>query len=194
MFYTVYQVTNKLNGKIYIGKHQTNNPSDGYYGSGKFIQASIKKYGKENFEKEVLYIFETEAEMNAKEKELITEEFVSRSDTYNAGIGGEGGPHFKGKNHGSYMKEANNKEEHKRNISLSLKKKYANSEHPSKGKNISEEHKQKIKKSRLGKTHSAETLAKIKEARKKQVFNEETRRKMAESAKNRKKKNSGPVD
>lgn len=194
MLYTIYKVTNKLNGKIYIGKHQTPNPNDGYYGSGKLIQASIKKHGKQNFEKEVLYIFETEAEMNAKEKELITEEFVSRSDTYNVGIGGEGGPHFKGKKHGSYMKEANNKEEHKLNISLGLKKRYSVSEHHSKGKNLSEDQKEKIRNSRLGTKHSIEAISKIKEARKKQVFSEETRRKMAESAKNREKKNSGPVD
>ena len=99
MLYTIYKVTNKINGKIYIGKHQTENPNDGYFGSGKFIKSAIRKYGKENFIKEVLFIFETELEMNEKEKELITEEFVSRKDTYNAGVGGEGGPHFKGKTH-----------------------------------------------------------------------------------------------
>jgi hypothetical protein len=99
MFYTIYKITNTTNGKIYIGKHQTDNPNDGYMGSGKYIKAAIKKHGKENFTKEVLHVFETEAEMNIKEKELITEEFVSRNDTYNAGVGGEGGPHFKGKRH-----------------------------------------------------------------------------------------------
>ena len=99
MFYTIYKITNNTNGKIYIGKHQTDDPNDGYMGSGKFIKAAIKKHGKENFTKEVLHVFETEAEMNVKEKELITEEFVSRNDTYNAGVGGEGGPHFKGKKH-----------------------------------------------------------------------------------------------
>lgn len=99
MKYTIYQITNTINNKIYIGKHQTHNPEDNYFGSGKAIVNAIKKHGKESFTKEVLYIFDNEDEMNNKEKELITEEFVNRSDTYNLGVGGEGGPHFKGKKH-----------------------------------------------------------------------------------------------
>jgi len=99
MYYTIYKTTNNINNKFYIGKHQTTNPYDNYYGSGKKLELAIKKYGKENFTKEVLFIFDNEVEMNLKEKELITEEFVNRKDTYNVGIGGEGGPHFKGKKH-----------------------------------------------------------------------------------------------
>ena len=40
MFYTIYKITNKINGKIYIGKHQTKDPYDLYYGSGKAILAT----------------------------------------------------------------------------------------------------------------------------------------------------------
>lgn len=99
MRYTIYKITNKLNGKFYIGKHQTNNPNDGYMGSGKAILNAIKLHGKENFIKEVLFDFDTEYEMNSKEKEIITEEFVNNPMTYNLGVGGEGGPHFKNKKH-----------------------------------------------------------------------------------------------
>ena len=99
MKYTIYQITNTLNGKIYIGKHQTENINDGYFGSGTALRDAIKKYGKQHFSKEVLFVFDNEAEMNQKERELITEEFVQRQDTYNLGVGGEGGPHFKGKTH-----------------------------------------------------------------------------------------------
>lgn len=198
MLYTIYQITNKLNGKIYIGKHQTENPDDEYYGSGKFIKAAIKKYGKENFIKEVLFVFDTETEMNRKEKELITEEFVSRSNTYNAGIGGEGGPHFKGKTHSPELKEMFRTEEFRSKVSEGVRKYYEEGGKPWNkglaGSAVTDEVKEKISNARKGKTHSAETLAKIKEARKKQVFSEETRRKMAESAKNRNKKNTGPVD
>jgi len=97
--YTIYKTTNLVNGKIYIGKHQTNNPDDSYYGSGSAIKRAIKKYGKENFKKDILYNFDTVGEMDRKEKELIDESFINRKDTYNRGVGGEGGPHFKGKTH-----------------------------------------------------------------------------------------------
>ena len=48
MFYTIYKVTNKLNSKYYIGKHQTLDLDDGYMGSGKLIRYAVKKYGKDN--------------------------------------------------------------------------------------------------------------------------------------------------
>lgn len=99
MKYTIYKITNILNNKFYIGKHQTMDENDSYYGSGKAIKEAILKYGKENFIKEVLFTFDNEVEMNLKEKELITEEFVNRKDTYNIGVGGEGGAHFKNKTH-----------------------------------------------------------------------------------------------
>lgn len=99
MYYTIYKITNNLNGKIYIGKHQTNDINDDYMGSGKAIKNAIRKYGKNSFYKEILFIYDNEVEMNLKEKELITEEFIQKGNTYNTGVGGEGGPHFKGKTH-----------------------------------------------------------------------------------------------
>lgn len=93
MFFYVYQITNLVNGKIYVGKHKSDrHPNDnGYYGSGKLILAAIKKYGIENFKKEVVYYCSSSEEMASKEAEIVTEEFVKRKDTYNMHKGGLGG-------------------------------------------------------------------------------------------------------
>jgi hypothetical protein len=91
MHYTIYKITNIINGKIYIGKHQTKDLNDDYMGSGKRLKISIEKYGIENFKKEILFQFDNEDEMNAKEAELVTEDFVKEDSNYNLCPGGRGG-------------------------------------------------------------------------------------------------------
>lgn len=60
-------------------------------GSGKILKGSIAKHGIENFKKETLFQFDNESDMNAKEAELVAEEFCLREDTYNICVGGQGG-------------------------------------------------------------------------------------------------------
>jgi group I intron endonuclease len=91
MYYTIYQTINLVNGKRYIGMHQTDNLDDDYLGSGIRLQNAIMHYGRENFKKELLFVFETLEEMVAKERELVTEEVVNSSQYYNMMIGGKGG-------------------------------------------------------------------------------------------------------
>jgi hypothetical protein len=91
LYYTIYKITNVINQKIYIGKHQTININDSYMGSGKILRFAIDKYGITNFTKEILHIFDNEAEMNQKEAELVTAEFVLRETNYNLCVGGQGG-------------------------------------------------------------------------------------------------------
>lgn len=86
--YVIYKITNLLNGMIYIGQHATTNPNDGYMGSGKYITRAIEKYGVENFKKEILFECPSQEELNAKEREIVNEEFVKRTDTYNLVLGG----------------------------------------------------------------------------------------------------------
>ncbi|QIG65987.1 putative endonuclease [Ochrobactrum phage vB_OspM_OC] len=91
MYYTIYKTTCLINSKIYIGAHKTNDLEDGYLGSGKWLKRAILKYGLENFTKEILFIFDNEQEMYAKEAELVNEYFVKETTNYNIRIGGFGG-------------------------------------------------------------------------------------------------------
>jgi len=91
MFYLIYETTNNINGKKYIGKHITSNINDEYLGSGIYLKKSIKKYGKENFSKKILYTFDNENDMLDKERELVNEELIENENYYNISLGGQGG-------------------------------------------------------------------------------------------------------
>ena len=89
--FLIYKITNLINDKIYIGQHVTTNIDDGYMGSGDHIKNAIKKYGIENFKKEIIAECSSFEEMNELEKELVNHEFVQNPNTYNHSIGGSYG-------------------------------------------------------------------------------------------------------
>lgn len=152
MYYIIYKTINLINLKFYIGMHRTENLDDKYLGSGEAICNAIKKYGKENFKREILYFYETEEEMINKEKEILSLKFIKENKKlcYNIATGGFGGD--------SITNHPNRKE---------IIKKISESH---KGHVVSEETKEKMSKSSKGKqswikgkTHSEETRKKLSE-------------------------------
>jgi len=86
----VYKTTNLINGKVYVGKSTRDNGK--YLGSGVLFQQAVKKYGRNNFKKEVLQRCLSESELNVAEKYWIkTLNSTIRSVGYNVGVGGQGG-------------------------------------------------------------------------------------------------------
>lgn len=90
-YYTVYLVTNLVNGKFYIGKHVTKDPLDDYLGSGRLLLRAIAKYGRQSFTKKVLFIGSDEHKMNLAEKIFVV---IDSEVSYNLKRGGEGGFDF----------------------------------------------------------------------------------------------------
>ena len=91
--YLVYKITNLVNGKYYIGQHQTKNPYDDYMGSGLMLENAKAKYGIDNFVKTILFDFDNKIEMNQKELELMPEISCNCYNPmcYNLSPGGYGG-------------------------------------------------------------------------------------------------------
>jgi hypothetical protein len=86
----LYKIENKLNGKIYIGIHSTENINDGYMGSGVLVLQAIEKYGEDNFLKTILEYCDSRETLVELEKKVVDNEFVARRDTYNLTVGGGG--------------------------------------------------------------------------------------------------------
>lgn len=84
-----YKITNLLNGNFYYGIHSTNDLEDGYMGSGLKLKRAFKKYGIENFSKEIIKFFDTRKELSDYEATVVTEELVSDNNCYNISLGGE---------------------------------------------------------------------------------------------------------
>jgi group I intron endonuclease len=92
MFHFIYKTTNNINNKYYYGVHSTTNINDGYLGSGDQLKRAIKKYGKENFSREIISLFDTRNKALLYEKELININIINDDKSYNICEGGGSPP------------------------------------------------------------------------------------------------------
>lgn len=87
----LYKTTCKVTGRYYIGMHSTSNLEDGYLGSGKRLRYSIRKYGEDNHEKEIIEFFDSRELLVEAEKTAITPEMLDDLMCMNLKGGGYGG-------------------------------------------------------------------------------------------------------
>ena len=97
-YHYFYKITNIINNHFYYGVHNTNNLEDGYMGSGKRLHIAYKKYGIENFQKEILKFFNTAKEAYEFESEIVNDSLIHDINCYNLVPGGNGGWEFINKN------------------------------------------------------------------------------------------------
>lgn len=156
----IYKTTNLLNGKIYIGKRVYRKKDDKWYlGSGIYLNRAIKKYGRENFKKEIIEWCNDKTHLNKREIYWIKQfNAINPKIGYNLSLGGDGGNVGKE----AYIKIGNKLRGKKRpkefgeKISKALK-----------GKPKSKEHIEKVRRSLLGRTRPKEVIDKMSKSIKK---------------------------
>ena len=85
----IYITTNLVNGKRYLGQRTFTQGWQNYLGSGTAFKRALKKYGEENFHKDIIYICYSQEELNQVEYELSVFLDVVESDNfYNLVYGG----------------------------------------------------------------------------------------------------------
>lgn len=146
MIYFVYKTTNMVNNKTYIGIHQTEDEGDNYLGSGLALKRAVKKYGKENFTREIISYHKSFDELLEVESEIVNEDWIRDKSNYNMKTGGQSAGILSDESKLKISETLKDKyksgellpryvvpyiatNEQKKRISETLKKRYENQEH-----------------------------------------------------------------
>ena len=149
--YYIYRITNKVNGKTYIGQHKYRKLNDNYMGSGKLLKLAKKKYGIENFTKTILEFDIPNVELaNDWEQMYILFERAKGKAEYNIANGGGGTIGVTGYWCGKHLTDE---------TKLKLSEAH-------KGKCLSEEHRRKLSEVWKGRHHTDESKKKMSDLRK----------------------------
>lgn len=155
----IYKTTNLINNKIYIGMHTSNLKN--YFGSGINIKKDLKKYGKENFAREIIEDNISTLELLREREKYWINFYNSKDDSigyniFDGGRGGGGHPQNEDARKKISDSEIGNKnynfgrefsEETRRRLSVAMTGK----NNPNFEKKHSEERKQKMSNSMVGK-------------------------------------------
>lgn len=159
----IYKITNKIDGRVYIGQTQVDDPY--YFGGGKLIRRAVKKHGRDNFTKEILEECSSKEELD--EREIYWIEYYNSRDLtvgYNLARGGDGG----NRNGGKLTEES------RRRISESKTGTHWG--------HHSEETKKRMSEVRMGIEFSEEHKKKLCEKRRQRIISDETRKKASQTS------------
>jgi len=162
----IYKVTNKINGKVYVGKWQGKNVATRWErhlktaasGKGYYFHNAIRKYGEAGFTMETIASATTKEGLIQLEKQFISElDATNPSKGYNLTKGGEGGFTYPGARNPFYGKHHTPKTKDKLRacgwIHIGKKRSISTKDRISralKGKTRSEEHALHISESKKG--------------------------------------------
>jgi group I intron endonuclease len=159
----IYKVTNKINGKSYIGQttktliqrkraHYNAMRYDNYY-----FHNALKKYNKEDFEWKIIEKCNSAEELNEMEFHYIKQYKSHKLENgYNISFGGSGGDNFTNNPNKEFIRQK-------------LIDRWKNKKHPWIGKKHTEETKRKISEKAKNRTFSDETIKKFSKIRKNMV-------------------------
>ena len=165
----VYKITNCINGKIYVGIHKHCGPEIDfrYWAGGIMINRALEKYGKNNFQRDIIEWCYSKEELNNKE-----EYWIKKLDCCNPEVGyniAAGGSHNGGNQFGHKTAEQT-----RQKISLA-----------NKGRKVSIEARRNLSISHTGLKQSKETIAKRLEKTRGRTRTAEQRERMSQGCKTR---------
>jgi group I intron endonuclease len=199
----VYVITNKINGKQYVGQHSGSDLNKYWkrnitwalnnQGHKVCLYNAIRKYGPESFSCLPIVLVDSKEEMDLYEQILIQALDTKSPNGYNLTDGGEGTPGHSVSEEGRRRMSAKKigRPSHRKGSILSVETKLKISEAKT-GVKLSEEHRAAITLGQIGGKRSDETKRKMSESGKKgwekrrllaQPVSKETRRLMSEAHK-----------
>lgn len=159
MYHFLYKTTNNLTGQYYYGIHSTSNIDDRYFGSGVRLKNNIGKYGRSNFTREIMQMFNSGREALAAEASLVTKEMLCDHLCLNLTVGGQGQTHVSGITVGQKISATAKSRGIRPSRDAAIK-----SADRRRGKPLSLEHREKIRQASAKRRHTPEEIQKLKDS------------------------------